>query len=161
MGVAGPFFHVGREAKQLEQRLIELVADNLLALAKPSLPGILHEGFDPLEYLRGIILPGRVFPQTAHEEVVGKQRPVAEVVFAEGGRLKNAAELVELFQSIAASPRESADRPQFLGSNRFTGNCQTQRDNLDTMYVTRAAHFPAPLVEQDELDLVEVGCEDQ
>ena len=88
--------------------------------------------------------------------MVGKKCAVAEIVFAERRRLEHAAQLVELFQTVAAGPGESPHRPQ-LACEPIDFQATTARLSGTTgirCTSTWPAAFAAALVQQHELERV-------
>jgi hypothetical protein len=161
VGLARHLVDLRLESQQLEQRLVQLLADDLLPFAQPPLPGVLHHRLDPLEGRGGVVSPGRVFAQAGDEEVVGEQRPVAEILLAESGCFKHAAELVELLQAVAAGPSEPADRTQFFGAHGLAIHGQSERHRLEPPDLLQVAAIAPPLGQQHELQGVKVRGQDQ
>ncbi len=89
--LAGGLVDLGLESEKFEDWLEELLADNLLALVEPACTGVGQKLLHSLERLGGVVAPGGILVQAGEQVVVGKQRTVAEVVFAERRRLEHAA----------------------------------------------------------------------
>lgn len=159
--LAGGLVHLGLEAEQSEERLIQMAAGGFLSLVQQAGGSVAELRLDPLEGVGGILAPGRVFAEPREQEVVCEESPVAEIVLAEGRRLEDAAELVELLDAVARRPGEAADGPEGLGAGRLARDGQAPRHDLHPMGLDRAAGVAPELVEQHELQHVEIGGEDQ
>jgi hypothetical protein len=135
LGLVGPARPVdaGPETQTLEQGLEELGADDVLVLALPAFLGIGEQVADKGETLGRVVPPGGVFTEAFAEEVVREQAAVLEELLAVTGSVEDAAEFVELVETVGPGPGEAAQGLEVEPGGSATGDADDLRDHLHTV----------------------------
>ena len=152
---------LGREAQQGEDRLEKPVADRSFALAGEAAVMVTKQVADTVEGFGRVLLPGRCVREPVHQVVVGKEGPVLEVLLGEGSGLESRPELLVLLQAVGARPCEPAQGPHFQPARRTAVDRERARDDLEPCQPRGPGMLAPPFVEEDELQDVEVGGQDQ
>ncbi len=149
------------EAQNSEERLVELLFDNLLVRPGPGLVPVPEDPRHRRERLGGVVPPGPIFGQAMLQVVVGEEVPVLEVVAREGRGVEDALQLGELVDGVLASPRQTAQGAAVGRRRPAPVDGDDPRDRLPPGCGSGPPALGLGLVDQHELERLEVRREDQ